>query len=181
MEKLYDYGMLNSQTDPRYAARRYGRFGNIAKNGCGLIALYNVERAARADTRFDRYYAARKPIKTNLFGLLGTRPSTIPQTLEAKGFSVVPMRTKQAMNVPAFDAVIVLYWYRLGAHYVMGRGNPDGSYTFYNQFVKPSALRLNDFLRYLRGKKQHVVRVWGVRFPQDEAPQSSGTDGNGFF
>ena len=53
MEHLYDYGILNTQADPRFGARRYGRFGNLAKNGCGMIALYNVERAARADTRFE--------------------------------------------------------------------------------------------------------------------------------
>ena len=172
MGNLYDYGILNSQTDPRFAARRYGRFGNIAKNGCGMVALYNVERAACPDTQFDRFYAARKGIRTNLFGLLGTRPSTIPKNLKAKGFSVAPVRKKQADEAGAFDAVIVLYWFFFGAHYVAGLHNPDGTYTFYNQFAKPSPMRLADFLRYLRGKKRHTVRVWGVRFPEGEPPQN---------
>ena len=74
---MHDYGFLNTQTDPRFGDRKYGRLGTIAKNGCGLIALYNVERAADARTQFDPYYENRKPIKTNLFGLLGTRPSAI--------------------------------------------------------------------------------------------------------
>jgi len=171
MEHLYDYGILNTQTDPRFGARRYGRLGNLAKNGCGMIALYNVERAARADTRFDRYYAARKPIKTNLFGLLGTRPSTVRKTLEAKGFSVESMRPKQAMADQPFDAVIVLYWYWFGAHYVAGIGNRNGTYTFYNQFVTPSAMRLSAFLGYLQKRKRHTVRVWGIRYPKTENTQ----------
>lgn len=173
MKILYDYGILNSQTDPRFAARRYGRFGSVAKNGCGMIALYNVEHAACPDTQFDRFYAARKAIKTNLFGLLGTRPSTIAKTLKAKGLSVRKMRKKEAAFSEMFDAVIVLYWYWFGAHYVAGLKNPDGTYTFYNQFVKPSAMRLPDFLRYLQEKKRHTVRVWGIRFPDRETSRDA--------
>ena len=88
MDPTFDYGLLNTQKDPRFADRRYGRLGTIAKNGCGMIALYNVERAARPETRFDPFYDARKSIKTNLFGLLGTKPSSIRKNLEAKGFAV---------------------------------------------------------------------------------------------
>ena len=88
MDQTFDFGLLNTQKDPRFAQRKYGRFGTIAKNGCGLIALYNIERAADPETRFDPYYDARNTIKTNLFGLLGTRMSAIRKKLESKGFQV---------------------------------------------------------------------------------------------
>ena len=92
MKEEFDFGLLNSQTDERYGNRPYGLLGTVARNGCGIIALYNIERAADDRTRFETYYAQRKQIKTNLFGLLGTRPSAISKSLRKKAFEVVPIR-----------------------------------------------------------------------------------------
>ena len=166
MDQAFDYGLLNTQTDPRFGDRRYGRLGTIAKNGCGMIALYNVERAARPETRFEPFYDARQSIKTNLFGLLGTRPSTIRRNLEAKGFKVCDLDVKRPQANPRHDAVIVLYWYWFGAHYVTGLLNKHGEYTFYNYYVSPYGLSLARFLETLKKSKQHAVRAWGVDFPQ---------------
>lgn len=168
MNAQTDFGFLNTQTDPRFGGRPYGRFGTVAKNGCGMIALYNVERAADRNTQFDPFYEARKPIKTNFFGLLGTRPSAVPKTLSRKGFTVQRIRPNKAGEAESFDAVIVLYWFFFGAHYVAGIGNGDGTYTVYNQYTKPVSVKLDAFLRYLRTQKHHVHRIWGVRFPKKE-------------
>lgn len=168
MNETDDYGLLNSQNDERYGARRYGRFGTMAKNGCGIIALYNIERAADDGTRFESVYAARKQIRTNFFGLLGTRPSAIGKTLRKKGFEVVTFRPKQAQNAETFDGVVVLAWYWIGAHYVAGIANGDGTYTFYNHFIKPHAMTLPAFLDSQRSSKQHPIRIWGVRFPDKQ-------------
>lgn len=164
----HDYGMLNTQTDPRFGDRKYGRFGTIAKNGCGLIALYNVERAADANTQFDPFYEGRKPIKTNLFGLLGTRPSSVQKNLIRKGFRVTPIPVKEADRAAQHNAVIVLYWYRFGAHYVAGI-QENGGYRLYNEFTEPFAMRLPAFLSFLKERKKHVVRVWGIDFPNRSA------------
>ena len=166
MKEDFDFGLLNSQTDERYGDRRYGALGTVAKNGCGMIALYNIERAADDKTRFERYYAARKQIKTNLLGLLGTRPSAIAKELRRKGFKVVPLRPKDAENAEQFDGVIVLSWYFFGAHYVAGIAARDGKYTFYNHFTKPVAMTLLSFLINLKKAKQHPIRIWGVYFPE---------------
>ena len=163
MEPTYDYGLLNTQTDPRFADRRYGRLGTVAKNGCGMIALYNVERAARPSTRFEPYYEARKAIKTNLFGLLGTRPSSIRRILEQKGFKVCEIDPKHVGAHANHDAVIVLYWYWFGAHYVAGL-RKDDAYTLYNYYVQPYTQPLDAFLKNLKQKKNRVVRVWGIDF-----------------
>ena len=168
MNESIDYGLLNSQTDERYGARRYGRLGTMAKNGCGIIALYNIERAADEKTRFEPFYAARKQIKTNFFGLLGTRPSAIAKNLEKKGFEVASFRPKEAGCTEPFDGVVVLAWYWFGAHYVAGIANRDGTYTFYNHFTQPAAMTLSAFLDNQRSNKQHPVRIWGVRFPQKQ-------------
>jgi hypothetical protein len=160
-----DYGLLNTQQDPRFGDRKYGRLGTIAKNGCGLIALYNVERAARPETRFDPFYDARKPIKTTLFGLLGTRPSSIRKNLARKGFIVTDIDRKHPEGNASHDAVIVLYWYWFGAHYVAGFADGNGAYTMYNYFSTPYAQPLENFLRTVRGHKNRVVHIWGVDFP----------------
>lgn len=166
MTETPDYGLLNDQEDARFGARRFGRFGTVAKNGCGMIALYNIERAANEKTRFEPFYEARKPIKTNFFGLLGTRPSTISKNLKRKGFTVERIRKKKAGEAPLYDGVIVLYWHIFGAHYVAGIGKGDGTYMLYNQFAKPSPMKLPDFLVHLRKYKLHPYRVWGIRFPE---------------
>ena len=167
MEKQQDYGLLNTQADPRFGDRKYGRFGTMAKNGCGLIALYNVERAAFENTRFEAYYDARKEIKTNLFGLLGTRPSSVEKNLRAKGFTVVRIPKKHVDQAPRYDAVIVLYWYWFGAHYVTGISDQDGAYRLYNMFADPYSMPLPKYLEYLKAHHNFTVRVWGVCFPED--------------
>ena len=168
MEPSFDYGLLNSQTDPRFGSRKYGRLGTVAKNGCGIIALYNVERAACPETRFEPYYAARDAIKTNLFGLLGTRPSSIRRILEPKGFRLREIDPKHPDPELTHDAVIVLYWFWFGAHYVAGFRRDDGTYTMYNYYTTPYALPLNRFLETLKAKKNHIVRVWGIDFPKKD-------------
>ena len=165
MDPTFDYGLLNTQTDPRFGDRKYGRFGTVAKNGCGMIALYNVERAARPQTRFEPYYEARRAIRTNLFGLLGTRPSSIRKILMPKGFRVCDIDPNYPGAHACHDAVIVLYWYWFGAHYVAGFRNDNDTYTMYNFFVKPYPMPLKSFLETLRRGKNRVVRVWGVDFP----------------
>ena len=144
MTETPDYGLLNDQEDARFGARRFGRFGTVAKNGCGMIALYNIERAANEETRFEPFYEARKPIKTNFFGLLGTRPSTISKNLKRKGFTVERIRKKKAGEAPLYDGVIVLYWHFFGAHYVAGIGKGDGTYmlTFSSICANTSSIRI---------------------------------------
>lgn len=166
MNETVDFGLLNAQDDARYGSRKYGRLGTMAKNGCGIIALYNIERAADDAVRFEPYYAARKQIKTNFFGLLGTRPSSIVKNLREKGFEVCSFRPKQASDADLYDAVIVLSWFLYGAHYIAGIGNGDGTYTFYNQYHKPHAMPLTAFLKDQARFKQHPYRVWGIRFPE---------------
>ena len=166
MQDSFDFGLLNTQTDERFGDRPYGRFGTIAKNGCGMIALYNIERAADGRTMFEPFYETRKRIKTNFFGLLGTRPSSITKNLKLRGFAVKNIPLKKAEEAERFDGVIVLYWRFFSAHYVAGIGNGDSTYTLYNQFQRPSAMKLTDFLAYLRKNKLHPCRVWGILFPE---------------
>ena len=162
---VHDYGMLNTQTDPRFGDRKYGRFGTIAKNGCGLIALYNVTRAADGTTQFDPFYENRGALRTNLFGLLGTKPSSLVKNLPEKRFTVTKIAPKAAEQAPRSDAVIVLYWYRFGAHYVSGFACENGAYRLYNEFVEPYPMTLPDYLKFLKAHHKHVVRIWGVQFP----------------
>ena len=169
MDQSFDFGLLNTQKDPRFGKRRYGRLGTIANNGCGLIALYNIERAAYPETRFDPYYDARKTIKTNLFGLLGTRMSAIRKKLEPKGFRVCDIDLHHTKDEPRHDAVIVLYWYWFGAHYVAGFQKDDGTYTMYNYYTSPYALPLDKFMETLKEHRNRVVHVWGVDFPPKDA------------
>ena len=163
-----EFTFVNDQKDARVASRKYGKFGTVGKNGCGMIALYNIERAANQRTQFESFYAARDRIKTNLFGLLGTRPSTIGKNLQKKRFHVQRIPIANVADAEAFDGVIVLYWWIFGAHYVAGIRNENGTYTFYNQFSEPYAMPLSDFIAYLKQRKLHPHRVWGIRFPEKQ-------------
>ena len=165
MKEPLDFGLLNDQNDNRFGERPFGRFGTIGKNGCGMLALYNIERAANTATRFDPFYDSRKPIKTNFFGLLGTRPSTIPKNLKNKGYTVQRISPQKADAAEPFDGVIVLYWFWFGAHYVAGIATGDGRYTVYNHYASPKSVTLPDFLSELKRRKLHVYRIWGIRFP----------------
>lgn len=168
MKEELDFGLLNTQTDERFGDRPYGLLGTVAKNGCGIIAMYNIERAADDKTRFEPYYAARKQIKTNLFGLLGTRPSAVAKNLRKKGYEVVSFRPKDADTAETFDGVIVLSWFFYGAHYVAGIGSGNGMYTFYNEFARPRQMKLTEFLQNAVNTKQHPIRIWGIRFPKKQ-------------
>ncbi len=167
MKEQIDYGFLNTQMDPRFADRKFGRFGTMAKNGCGIIALYNVERAANNNVQFEPFYDARKQIKTNLFGALGTRPSSISKHLKGKGMQVTRIHIDQVSRAPFYDSIIVLYWYWFGAHYVAGIADKENSYTFYNAFTSPVSMTLEDYIAYLKRNKYHTVRIWGIRFPRE--------------
>ena len=168
MDEQNEFGFLNNQNDTRVARRKYGRFGTVGKNGCGMIALYNIERAADQRTQFEAFYEARDRIKTNMMGLLGTRQSTIAKNLKRMRFQVQRISIPNAAEAEPFDGVIVLYWWLFGAHYVAGIRNERGTYTFYNQFSTPYDMPLQDFITYLKQKKLHPHRIWGVRFPEKQ-------------
>ena len=67
---------------------KYG-LGNIAKNGCGVIATYNVLTALKkGKTKFDTVLKALRKSKS-LLGLGGTKIGGIQKYIENKGLMVL--------------------------------------------------------------------------------------------
>jgi hypothetical protein len=115
--------------------------GNIASNGCGVIALYNVLLSKQSNTNF--HYVKYEVILRgglNAGGYLGANPITLIRILRTRFWNV---RTIWGDNKPyswmyasiTAEAVVVLYRYKnsLAMHYVAGiKSDEKGKFIFYN-------------------------------------------------
>ena len=119
-------------------------FGNIAKNGCGVIAAYNVIASYGTEITFNR-------VKNGViifggllfFGALGSNPFAIRNYLMTY-FGLVtsagPLTYTWGIIAELSEAVIVLLAYSDTWHYVAGISDGGskygGSFKFYNTGIK---------------------------------------------
>ena len=119
-------------------------FGNIAKNGCGVIAAYNVIASYGTEITFNR-------VKNGViifggllfFGALGSNPFAIRNYLMTY-FGLVtsagPLTYTWGIIAELSEAIIVLLAYSDTWHYVAGISDGGskygGSFKFYNTGIK---------------------------------------------
>ncbi len=143
--------------------------GNIADNGCGVIASYNIMRHKGFEEKFlqvkDDIIACRG---LNFFGLLGVRPFAIKRYLKRKGIKVKLAFGKKhfVSNSNKADSVIVLLKWKgtLCMHYIAGI-NDKGVYRYYNSGIADEKGRSidarnilpMDFLQLVKYKKATVI------------------------
>ena len=152
----------------------WGLMGNIADNGCGVIAAYNVLLTFSSKIEFEQVYDGilwrNGPL---LFGALGVNPIALIEYLKTKFFSVTvsgPITYLWGIQAELSEAVIVLYKHDdLSMHYVAGLGNTGGvggSFRFYNAEpdVAKSSERLSiwKFNDKLNVKKFMPIMLIGV-------------------
>jgi len=141
---------------PKYITGQYGNyeidgkkvknisfgFGNIAANGCGVIAAYNVLSSRSSKVKFNN---VKKSIicrgGLNAGGLLGVNPGALVNYMKSKFWCVYtdgPITYLWGIKAELSESVIVLYnnSKSLSMHYVAGIGTGNwgvgGSFRFYN-------------------------------------------------
>lgn len=128
------------QTDDAVAALRYGRVQlPLARNGCGLVAIYNAMlRLGKPQTMEDILRDAQRLHLPWLFGLFGTKPSAPARYFRDKGIPFVRVNDAGAFcrALPAADCAVICTWCdkrRHGIHFYTVC-NDNGRLTALNRF-----------------------------------------------
>ena len=80
-----DAGIIDDQQ--KYTNLRFG-FGTVANNGCGAMAVYNILYLEGKEPNFVEIIKRFDDLGENFFGLGGSKPSRVIQTLKKAGLKV---------------------------------------------------------------------------------------------
>ena len=158
---------ITIQKTEDFRRTRYGLFGNVAANGCGAIAAYNVLNGLGEEVSFPKVIKGlRKRLGMAFgFGLLGTNIYSLMAYLASffrLRICLIFLRNRKKLKT--CDAVIIHYYWRskkrIGAHFISGIKNEDGDYTFYNYSAVPRTASLDSFLKNM--KKEHELPLWVI-------------------
>ena len=168
-----DNQYINDQEEESIADLPFGEEGTIAKNGCGMVALYNVLVAS--GWKHISFEALNERFSDcdglHLFGgKLGMNPFSMSGALSGVfGDNVAYNALGSRGN---YDAIIVLYvWYSpdagIGAHYFTAVEHTPGKYISYNNH--DDSLHSLAQLRTYVMDKNWIIESWGITFQQEEA------------
>ena len=143
--------------DQRPLQGRVGKTGNMCKNGCGIVAIYNAETILGnpfVSWQNIQKIINRHPLRNTVFGgVLGIGPWAIKRYFRKRGFRVKWSRLKGVS--PDADAYIVWHLWinpkgkvKIGAHYQAAYRDDNGRVVFTNY---PS--RHEDFNCFYRSNK----------------------------
>lgn len=109
-------GPINGQGLPPVKDMRYG-ISNIARAGCGVIAVYNALLLLGNPHRFQDVVAWGDRGAAALFGLLGTRLWKTKKLFRRLGYTVTAVRDETLFDRCAQDADVCLftYWNQKGS------------------------------------------------------------------
>lgn len=146
-----DNGFIMSQED--LVNYPYGH-GNLHKNGCGAIALYNTLVSLGLNCKSDKslfstivYFLEKRGLA--LYGKLGTSPFVINSFLKKQGLytKAIFSNKEDVINdfSKSFDTFISVFYnnfksIKYGIHIVFVKKNEDGTFTAYNPFTSESTL-----------------------------------------
>ena len=135
-------GLIYNQND--FANLSFG-FGNIEKNGCGAVAIYNILQLENRNPYFPDIIKLFDIHGQNVFGVFGSRPSRVMNILRRFGFDVSICFNKSQFKDKATNSKYAIYtYYGINNFYPFGHyqliydydGNEfkslniTGSYTF---------------------------------------------------
>ena len=154
----------------------WGLLGNIADNGCGVIATYNVLVAMGMDVSFTSVKDGLEEIGGPfLFGKLGTTPWKITEYLQSMGVHGWAQYSLDGnywgLKLNETQAVIILYKIStLSYHYVTGVRATGGSGidSTFMVFNIPGKINANtsmtffDIVAYIEEMGNEVVFVTGI-------------------
>jgi len=149
---------INRQGDRTEA---WGR-GSIAKNGCGVVAAYNVLLHSKVAVEFETALGQMQKIgATRLFGLAGVHRRKLAKYLKGKCSSAAYYKFTSKLNASCQHAdAIILYCSnkgRITRHYMAGVGNGDGAFTWYNGYSEGKTLAtFGDYLASLKPERKPI-------------------------
>jgi len=164
-------GYIDDQSNFYGSDLSFGPAGNVADNGCGLVALYNVAKAGGLPYSFNELHdilfgGLGWVGTTNFFGSMGMNPNLIMEFFERNfGNADFGFRNFSYMYGD-YDAVIILYAYtepQIGAHYIAGINNGNGTYRFYN-YTTTSPMRLEDLYSDFDKNGWLFITGWNIDF-----------------
>ena len=164
-------GYIDDQSNFYGSDLSFGPTGNVADNGCGLVALYNVAKADGLPYSFNELHdilfgGLGWVGTTNFFGSMGMNPNLIMEFFERNfGNADFGFRNFSYMYGD-YDAVIILYAYtepQIGAHYIAGINNGNGTYRFYN-YTTTSPMRLEDLYSDFDKNGWLFITGWNIDF-----------------
>lgn len=149
-------GYIDNQDDGVFANWQYGRVGNLKKNGCGIIATYNVllnhKKISNTSSDYGNTMELAKIVKdyeyafgTILGGIAGTNPLHIAPYLISRGLNVTTYGySSQSLFESRCNAMstsriaIMCYFWRtsngkIGMHYITIKKNSSGSLYLINE------------------------------------------------
>ena len=133
---ISDDGYILDQSTEEYKKTKFGLFGNVADNGCGAVAAFNMLKANGAPLPLGRIIRdLRKRLALYLFGLLGTDPFALLFYL--RRYLTVRFRLCTRSAAERFEnctsVTVVYFWHRkrkCGMHYICGVRADDGRFDF---------------------------------------------------
>ena len=103
-----DTGIIDNQD--KYDNLRFG-FGNVANNGCGAMAVYNILYLEGKEPNFIDIIKRFDSLGENFFGLGGSRPSMVIKTLKRAGLKVNFTLNKSKFKEMAESSKYSIYLY----------------------------------------------------------------------
>lgn len=164
-EELY----VEKQRSFACSAFAYGKRGNVAANGCGLIAIHNMLVAANRGREFSRLYESYRtePLLTVAGGKLGTNPFKMRGLLR-RLFGKANVRSRRLEDSFCHDGLVILYAWknkkRIGAHFVTAVVEKDGRFRVHNESGLRGCFSPKEISAFYRRKGHLLIKVWSVDF-----------------
>lgn len=140
-EANMDKEFINNQSSLDSTKGSYGKFGSLAGNACGAIAMTNICRMDNKDIELDEVVQKNLAKAGNIIlgGALGTNPFAVKKVLKEYGFQVKYLGAwRNTAQVQPYKYFIVLYSWAvrgaLGLHYQAGRVLKNGQLELFNPY-----------------------------------------------
>lgn len=161
-------GYILKQSTEEYKKTKFGLFGNVADNGCGAIAAFNMLKANGRTLPLDSIICGlRKRLGFYFFGLLGTDPFALwfylRRYLKARFAFCTRSAAERFKNCTS--VTIVYFWRRkarIGAHYICGVRADDGRFGFCNYGRDICRAELPEFVKEMKPKHQAPLFIIGA-------------------
>lgn len=143
--EVTDLGLILDQKE--YGDVDFGAFGNVADNGCGAVAIYNILKLDQKDVELTSIINELGAAKI-LWGVAGTAPTGITKYFKSKGYEtkIVANKNNFESTLKKYKYGIYCYWTVTGGHYevIYDYNNNDGKWQILNPTYRSSIGDLNE-------------------------------------